>query len=110
MPEPTLEHVIKPLRVYLAEQRAAGARPLAGVREVRVQSDQPTTPTAVTLFIVTDEPPAVDRALWHAAFDVLHAHADANGIALAGPEIATLWDMCATDYLTSHAVSDADSS
>ena len=110
VPEPTLDHVIKPLRAHLAEQRAAGARPLAGVRELRVQSDPPTTPAAVTLFVVADDPSAVDRALWDTAFDVVHAHADAHGIALAGPEITTLWDMSAADYLTSDAVSDADSS
>lgn len=110
VPDLTLDHIIKPLRAHLAGQRAAGAQPLAGVREVRVQSDDPVAPTVVTLFVVADDFSAVDVAAWNEAFEVVHAHAAARGITVAGVDITTLWDMSAADYLTSAAVSDADSS
>ena len=110
VPDPTLEHVLKPLRAHLAHRRAAGTQPLTGIREVRVQSDDPVAPTVVTLFVVADDSSAVDSAAWNEAFDIVHAHAADHGIIVAGIEITTLWDMSAADYLTSAAVSDADSS
>lgn len=106
VPDPTLEHVVKPLRAHLANRRAAGTQPLAGIREVRVQSNDSVTPTVVTLFVVADDLSAVDDAVWNEAFDVVHAHAGDRGITVAGVEITTLWDMSAADYLTSAAISD----
>jgi hypothetical protein len=110
VPDPTLDHVLNPLRAHLADQRAAGAQPLAGIRELRVQSDDPVAPTVVTLFVLADDLAAVDGAAWNEAFDVVHAHAADRGITVAGIDVTTLWDMSAADYLTSAAVSDADSS
>lgn len=110
VPEPTLDHVVKPLKKSLAERRQDGAAPLIGVREVRVQSDHPTTPATVTLFVVAEEPSSVDRGLWEAAFDEVCTYAATRGIVVMGPEITTLWEMSAGDYLTSQAVDDADAS
>ena len=110
VPQATSDHVVTPLREHLAGLRAAGQAPLAGVREIRVQSNHHTSPTAVTLFVVAEVGATIDVTLWTDAVDAIHEHAAANGVALAGPEIGTLWDMTAADYVTSHAVGDADSS
>jgi hypothetical protein len=64
----------------------------------------------VTLFVIAEDHAAIDAQLWATAVDAIHANAQENGIAVAGPEITTLWDMSAADYLTSHAIQDADSS
>jgi hypothetical protein len=47
---------------------------------------------------------------WDELFVHLHQEAAGAGIALGGPDILTLWDMSAADYITSHAVEAADSS
>lgn len=108
--DPVRDHVIKPLKEHLAGRVSDGAEPLAGVREVRVQSDHPTAPTAVTLFVVANEGEQPDMDEWASAFEAVHQSATAAGIAATGPEIASLWDMTAADYLNSQPVSDADSS
>lgn len=74
-------------------------------------SDDPTNPTLVTLFVVAEQSASdVNHDLWQATFDSVSAHAHAHGIPAVGPDITTLWDMSAADYLTSAAVSNADSS
>ncbi len=103
-------HVIQPLKEHLARRVADGATPLAGVREVRVQYNHPTTPTAVTLFVVSEEEAQPDQEEWQAAFDVVHQAAATGGIALAGPDISSLWDMSAADYINSAPVDEAASS
>ncbi len=110
VPQPVLNHVIAPLKEHLAGRVSEGAVPLAGVREVRVQSNHPTAPTTATLFVVTNEGEQADLEEWQCAFEAVHESAAAAGIALIGPEVASLWDMAAADYLTSQPVSDADSS
>jgi hypothetical protein len=110
VPDPCRLHVIQPLKEHLAGRVADGATPLAGVREVRVQYNHPTTPTAVTLFVVSEEGAQPDQQEWQAAFDVVHQAAAAAGIALAGPDISSLWDMSAADYINSAPVGEVDSS
>jgi hypothetical protein len=110
VPQPTIDHVITPLREHLTGLREAGGTPLSGVRELRVASNHYTSPSAVTLFVIAEDHAAIDAQLWATAVDAIHANAQENGIAVAGPEITTLWDMSAADYLTSHAIQDADSS
>jgi hypothetical protein len=110
VPQPTIEHVVTPLRVQLATLRESGGNPLAGVREVRIASNHHTAPTAVTLYVVGDGSSPVDVTAWTTAVDAITPLAGSNGITLVGPEITTLWDMSAADYLTSHPVEDADSS
>jgi len=110
MPEPCIEHVMNPLKQYLAAQRGAGVNLLAGVRELRLQSNHPVEPTAVTLFVVAEEDQQPDVDGWGAALDAFHEQAAAAGIALAGPDITDLRQMSAADYLTSQAIADADSS
>lgn len=109
-PQPCLDHVVAPLKKYLAARRASGVNLLAGVREVRVHSNHPVSPTAVTLFVVAndDERPDVDG--WVAVLDALHEGAATAGIAITGPDITDLREMSAADYLTSQAIADADSS
>lgn len=110
VPDPCRNHVIKPLKDHLSGRVADGATPLAGVREVRVQYDHPTAPTVVTLFVVSEEGALPDQQEWQAAFDVVHQAAAAAGIALTGPDIGSLWDMSAADYINSAPVDGADSS
>jgi len=110
VPLPTTDHVVTPLREHLAELRGSGHTPLAGVREVRVSSNHHTAPDSVTLFVVTEPGAVVDVGLWTSAVEAIHEQATNAGIALVGPEIGSLWDMTAADYLTSQAIEDADSS
>lgn len=110
VPDACRDHVVAPLKQHLAGRVGEGADPLAGVRKVRVQPNHPTEPTAVTLFVVTVEGQRPDQEEWDAAFAAVHETAAAAGLALSGPEINSLYDMTASDYLTSHAVNDADSS
>jgi hypothetical protein len=110
MPEPCIEHVVMPLKRYLAAQRDAGVNLLTGVRELRLQSNHPVAPTAVTLFVVADDDQQPNVDGWAAVFDALHEQADAAGVAFAGPDITDLRQMSAADYLTSQAIADADSS
>lgn len=110
MPQPSIDHVVVPLRRFLADQRAAGTVLLKGVREVRLQSNDAVAPTAVTLFVLAEDGEVPDEDGWSAAVDAVHGHAATAGIALTGPEITSLGEMSALDYLTSQAVADADSS
>lgn len=111
VPQPSIDHVVKPLRDALSQRRKAGVDPLAGVREVRLLSNDPVTPTAVTVFVIAEEggqQPDADE--WTALVDAVHERAAAYGIALTGPDISTLWEMSAADYITSHGIDAADSS
>lgn len=108
--DPCRDHVVAPLKEHLAGRVSEGGNPLSGVREVRVQSNHPTEPTAVTLFVVANEGEQPDQQEWDDAFAAVHVAAAAGGLALTGPEIGSLYDMTASDYLTSHAIEDADSS
>jgi len=110
IPQPCLDFVVAPLKEHLAGRVSDGATPLDGVREVRVLCDHPMAPTTVTLFVVSHDAQHPNEDEWLAAFDAVHQVADEHGIALSGPEIGSLWDMTAADYLNSQAVSDADSS
>lgn len=110
VPDPCRRHVIKPLKEHLADRVANGATPLAGVREVRVQYNHSTAPTTVTLFVVSEEGAQPDQQEWQSAFDVVHQVAASAGIALGGPDIGSLWDMAAADYINSAPVDEADSS
>ncbi len=110
MPQPCIDHVVGPLNEYLAVHRDQGVHLLAGVRELRVQSNHPVAPTAATLLVIANDDQRPDADGWGAAFDAVHQHASAAGIALAGPDITDLRDMSAADYLTSQAVDAADSS
>lgn len=110
VPDPCRNHVIKPLKEHLAVRRKDGVVLLTGVREVRVQYNHPTDPTVVALFVVSEEGSQPDVQEWHAVFDAVHQAAAEAGISLTGPEIGSLWDMTAADYINSAPVDDADSS
>lgn len=110
MPQPAIDHIAEPLKQYLAAQPDGGARLLAGIRELRLQSNHPVEPTAVTFFVVVDDDLQPDVDGWGVALDSLHVSAAAAGIALAGPDFTSLREMSAADYLTSQAIANADSS
>jgi hypothetical protein len=110
VPEPCLEHVVKPLQASLARYREDGLDVTSGVRELRVQANDHSKPTAVTLWVIRDDERDLDESVWDEVVQPVREHALANGIALAGPEIASLWEMAAADYITSDAIDDAESS
>jgi hypothetical protein len=108
--EPCLDHVVKPLNEGLARMFKKGTDPLVGVREIRIQSDHPVTPKSVTLFVITnDTEQQPDLNVWADLMESLYEHAASAGITLVGPEVHSLWDMTAADYLTSQAVQAASS-
>lgn len=74
-----------------------------------MQSNDPVAPTVVTLFVLGEQEPPV-AAEWEAAFDVVYPQAAERGITLVGPELTTILDMSAADYITSQLIDDADSS
>ena len=110
VPESCLQHVVKPLQLELEARAKRRTDVLGGVRELRVQSNDHANPSAVTLFVVTDETQSVDREEWFVIVQAVREHSESNGLTLIGPEFASLWDMTAADYVTSQAVSAADSS
>lgn len=111
VPEACLQHVVQPLQLELTRRSESGLDPLAGVREMRVQSDHHSLPSSVTLFVVaTDVIEELDREQWFETVDVVREHANSHNLTLNGPEFVTLWDISAADYLTSQAVAEADSS
>ena len=110
VPEPCLDHVVKPLNEGLARIFKTGVDPLDGVREIRIQSDHPVTPKSATLFVITsDTDQRPDLHVWAELMEPIYERAASADIALVGPEIQSLWDMTAADYLTSQAIL-ADSS
>ncbi len=110
VPDPCLEHVVGPLFDLIRQCRVDGTDPYAGVRELRVQCNDPINPTVVTLFVVTRDDEQADASEWHGILESLHQHSADHGITMVGPEIASLWDMSARDYVTSALVTDQRSS
>lgn len=110
VPDNCLEHVVKPL--FDAVRRAEGGAEALnqGVREIRVQCNQPSVATVVTVFVVAErgEQPRADR--WTALVGEIYDAAAQAGITIIGPEILTLDEMTASDYLTSAHAEDANSS
>jgi len=94
----------------MAQRREQGVDPLDGVREVRLQPDDPTTPTVVTLFVlgVTGRTPDVDE--WSTLTDSLIEQAGLHGLVLVGPDVTSLDQISAADYLTSQPIEAAHSS
>ncbi len=110
VPEPCLDHVAAPLFEAVRERQGEGVNPNDGVREIRVICNDPVTPTTVHLFVVAEQGSQPDADEWHRIFDLVHPNAAAAGIALTGPEIATLDELTAADYITSAPIADTGSS
>lgn len=110
VPQPCIDHIVRPLQALMAQRREQGVDPLDGVREVRLQPDDPTTPTVVTLFVlgVTGRTPDVDE--WSTLTDSLIEQAGLHGLVLVGPDVTSLDQMSAADYLTSQPIEAAHSS
>jgi len=110
MPDPTIDWVMKPLQEGLRSARSAGTEMLDGVREVRLQSNDPTAPTVVTVYVVTDDDELQAEQNWTELVLSLSGPADGAGLTVVGPEFGTLWDITAADYLTSQAMESGLSS
>lgn len=68
------------------------------------------SPTAVTLLVVAHDGQQPGPAGWTGLVDSLQEQARHNGSTLTGPDITTLWEMPAAEYLTSMPITDAGSS
>jgi len=111
--EACYEHVITPMFDWLKSLGTAERnRLMAPVAELRVQPDHPTTPKSVTVFVVLREEARAefDRGAWEDGFAQIYARTQGGGVTLQGPEVDTLWDMSARDYVTSVPVEDSSSS
>jgi hypothetical protein len=84
--------------------------PTVGVRQFRVVCNHPVTPTSVTLLVVAHRRQRPDQREWDRIYDLVHAVAGENGIALVGPELTSLDDMTAHDYLASALITATESS
>jgi len=111
-PQACLKWVVEPLYALLAAMGDAGISLLAGVREIRLQWNDPHEPTVVTVFVIgtddTDSTP--DASGWSSVIDQIYEHASENGLTIVGPELTTLWQMSAADYITSALIQDTQSS
>jgi len=113
LPETCLEYVVGPLFDALRRHRRdTGLDLRAGTREIRVQCNDTTSPSVVVVFVVVDDNAVarVDRGAWTELIGNIYAAARAVGLTIMGPELTTLWEMTAHDYLTSALIEDAQSS
>jgi len=110
VPDPCLEHVVIPLFEHVKKRREEGTNPNAGVRELRVQCNDPISPTIVTLYVIGQDDQQPDSDEWTTIIGSLYEPAGEHGITLVGPEITSLWDMSARDYLTSAPIVERQSS
>lgn len=110
LPNDVLKHVVGPLFAAVKARSDDGAALMAGVRELRVQLDHPLTATRVTVFVVCDSPAGIDEAGWQGVMNDIYAAAHSNGLTVLGPEVTSLDDMTAAEYLTTHRIEDDESS
>jgi hypothetical protein len=106
-----LEHIVEPLFARLRELGDNGRHLRDGVRELRVHCNDPVSPTIVTLYVIQKDDGdgrsvAVDADGWSSLVAELYENARQHGITLVGPEIETLWDLSARDYLMSAPIED----
>lgn len=106
VPDSCLEQVVTPMFELVRE--ADGL--LEGVRELRVLCNDPNRPTEVTIFVVTDDNIQADQLAWSDVIETVSVSALTHGLRVLGPEITTLMDMSALDYVLSAAVADRSSS
>jgi hypothetical protein len=110
LPNDVLKHVVGPLFEAVKVRPEEGAPLMAGVRELRVQLDDPLIATRVVVFVVSDSPDGIDEAGWQGVLNDIYAGANSNGLIVVGPEVTSLDDMTAAEYLTTHRIEDDESS
>ncbi len=110
VPNAVLENVVGPLFTAVRDRVDAGQPPLPYVRELRIQLDDPLTPTTVVLFVVANDGTAPNIDDWTEVVAAIYPGAEAAGLTLLGPEMVTLDSMTTRDYLTSSPIDDAPTS
>lgn len=112
-PQTCIDLVSEPLYEALRAMPDGGAEMSAGVREIRFQWNDPTYPTVVSVFVVAvneTSRTSINYEGWTKLLSGLYQRASAHGLTIVGPEITSLDDMSATDYLTSALIEDVQSS
>lgn len=109
VPNEVLEHVRAPLFQAVRSRSDQGITLNEGVREIRVQLNDPLKPSRVVVFVVANNDATPDADAWEAVIAEIYPHASEHGITILGPEIMSLDDMTATEYITSKPIADDDS-
>ncbi len=112
-PQPCIDLVVNPLFEALRSQPDGGNALNAQVHELRVQWNDPTSPTIVTVFVVAQDESsrqAIDAEGWKSLVLGLYQQAQGGGITIVGPEITSMDDMSAADYIQSSPIHDTQSS
>ena len=110
IPDPCLAHVVGPMFKEVRSTRSRGVDVMAGVREIRVLSNDTAAPSEVTVFVLINPDAEPQFEAWQPIIDTVIVSAANHGIRLLGPEITTLRDMSALDYVLSAPVTDHSSS
>lgn len=109
VPNDVLDHVRAPLFDAVRSRVDQGIAINEGVREIRVQLDDPLEPTRVVVFVVANNGATPDPARWEDVIAEIYPHASESGLTIVGPEIVTLDEMTATEYITSKPIAADDS-
>ncbi|WP_292975551.1 hypothetical protein [Mycobacterium sp.] len=112
-PQSCIDLVVTPLFASMRALPDGGVALNSGVREIRVDWNDPNTPTVVTVFVVATDEAArqkIDGEGWAALVLGLYGRAQSGGITIVGPEITSMTDMCAADYIQSSLIEDTQSS
>jgi hypothetical protein len=106
VPNDVLDHVRAPLFEAVRLRADRGISLNEGVREIRIQLDDPFKPARVVVFVVANDGASLDIEEWEAVISEIYPHAAEHGITVLGPEVMSLDDMTARDYITSKPIAD----
>jgi hypothetical protein len=112
-PQSCLDLVVDPLFDALRSLPDGGAALNEPVFELRVSSNDPNVPTVVTVFVVAADEDAraqVDVNGWTDLLLSLYERAQSEGMTIVGPEVTSMDDMSAADYVQSSPIEDTQSS
>jgi hypothetical protein len=112
-PRSCVDLVVDPLFDALRSMPDGGTSLNEAVFELRVSWNDPNDPTVVTVFVVAADEDAraqIDVSGWTELVLSLYEHAQSEGITIVGPEITSMDDMSAADYVQSSPIEDTRSS
>lgn len=112
-PQNCLDLVVSPLFEAMHALADDGVGLNEHVRELRVSWNDPSVATVVTVWIVAAteaERAQVDSTGWQSLVLGLYEAANEGGITIVGPEITSMSDMTAAEYIQSAPISDTLSS
>ncbi len=106
VPQNCVDYVSNPLQELIQGLRDAGASLGHGVSQVRLQWDDPTNASVVTVFVIKQEDEAVDEGGWADVIDQVRSIARDHDISVAAVDITDLWEMSAADFISSGLIDD----